>query len=249
MLQCTGFPGDAPPELVTPEAFARALDAYAPDVVTLAECPERETVLDIAARLGMACVVFPSPERWPGALLTKRRLLAAENCPHPAGVRPPEEFTRHWGRVVLEGDEGEAIALHSVHLHPSDAAVREREVLAVLEAVRADEREGARVVVQGDFNHRPDMPEYEWWWNAGLYDTFEPEDPGDGYTYRADIPMARLDYVWVDRTLAPRVVRGRPLAEPPFIPTEAQPWSLSDHIPQLAVIEPHPVEGRPRPRP
>lgn len=238
MLECTGFPAGAPAGAVTPDAFARALQAYAPDVVTLAECPEREVVLALAARLKMACVFFPSAERWPGALLTRLRLLVAENCPHPAGVRPVEDFTRHWGRALVESEDGEVVAVHSIHLHPSDAETREREVLAVLESARADRQAGLRVVVQGDFNHRPDMPEYEWWWNGGLYDTFEPEDPGDGYTYRSDIPMARLDYIWVDRVLAPRVVRGRPLAEPPFIPTEEQPWALSDHIPQLAVIEP-----------
>lgn len=243
VLECTGFPDGAPAHMVTPAAFAEALAGYAPDVVTLAECPERESVLAVAAHLEMACVFFPSAERWPGALLTRLPLLAAENCPHPSGVRPAADFTRHWGRALLlagggDGGGAEVVAVHSVHLHPSDGATREREVLAVLEAVRADREAGARVVVQGDLNHRPDMPEYEWWWNGGLYDTFEPEDPGEGYTYRSDIPMARLDYIWVDRELAPRVVRGRPLAEPPFVPTEEHPWALSDHIPQLAVIEP-----------
>ncbi len=241
VLQCTGYPEGAPADHVAPEAFAEALGAYAPDVVTLAECPDRETVLEIAARLRMACVFFPSADRSPGALLTRLRLVAAENCPHPAGARPPAEFTRHWGRAALLTEDGEPVVVHSVHLHPSDAEAREREVLAVLEAVRADLQSGARVVVQGDLNHRPDMPEYDWWWNGGLYDTFEPEDPGDGYTYRSDIPMARLDYIWVDRLLAQRVVRGRPLAEPPFVPTEGLPWALSDHIPQLAVIDAAPI--------
>src|SRR5690606_20461219 len=53
VLQCTGYPEGAPDDHVSPEAFAEALGAYAPDVVTLAECPDRETVLEIAARLRM----------------------------------------------------------------------------------------------------------------------------------------------------------------------------------------------------
>ncbi|MEX1022674.1 MAG: endonuclease/exonuclease/phosphatase family protein [Dehalococcoidia bacterium] len=246
VMKCTGYPPDAnghapDAHLATPEAYAAALAAYAPDIVTLAECPDEAAVEEIAARLGMRCVAFPSPGRWPGALLTRFDVVSADNCPHVAGERPPDDFTRHWGRAVLDVG-GTALAVHSVHLHPVDAAAREREVLAVLERVREDQREGAQVVVQGDFNHRPDMPEYQWWWNAGLFDTFEPDTGDDGHTYRSDLPMARLDYVWVERSLAERVVRGRPLNEPPFVPdASAGPsgrWALSDHIPQLAVIDP-----------
>lgn len=237
VLQCRGFPAGAPRQALSPAGFADALAAYAPDVITLAEAPERETTLEIARHLEMACAYFPSPGLWPGALLTRLRMLSAENCPHPLGVRPTEEFTRHWGRVTLAAETGERLVVHSVHLHPSNAEVREREVLAVLEAVRTDVQTGARVIVQGDLNHRPDMPEYEWWWNAGLFDTFEPEDPGDGCTYRSDVPMARLDYIWVDRALSSRVVRGRPLNERPFVPSHEEPWALSDHIPQFAAIE------------
>lgn len=246
VLQCTGFPAGAPAGMTSAAAYAEALGAYAPDVVTLAECPSEEVVGEIAERLGMRYAWFPSVGTarwgpWPGALLTRFAIEESVSCPHPAGARPEGEFTRHWGRVVLwTGDSvgaGERLVVHSIHLHSSDEAVREREVLAVLAAVRADVAEGeGPVVVQGDFNHRPEMREYEWWWNAGLFDTFEPEQ-GPGYTFRSDLPMARLDYVWVSRALQPRVVRGRALSEPPFVPGEGMPWALSDHVPQLAVVE------------
>jgi endonuclease/exonuclease/phosphatase family metal-dependent hydrolase len=236
VLQCTGYPEGAPPALGAPETFAQALGGYAPDIVTFAESPPEAVVATIAREMGMSHVFFPSTGRWPGALLTRFGIEAVEARRRGNDSRFPDEFTRHWGRVMLVTDGGERLVVHSIHLHPSDASIRGREVLAVLEAVRGEPAD-VHVVVQGDFNHRPDMPEYEWWGNAGLFDTFEP-DAGDGHTYRADLPMARLDYIWVGRTLASRVVRGRALAEPPFVPSAAVPWALSDHVPQIAVIEP-----------
>lgn len=239
VLQCTGYPpGSRRAEACDPERYARALAAYAPDVVTFCESPAPEVVEPIARALGMTALRFDSPERWPGTLLTTLGVVEAANCPLPGG-RPDDLFTRHWGRAVLRTHAGEEFVIHSAHLHPNDPTVREREVLTLLACMRPDLDGGRQVVLQGDLNHRPDMPEYEWWWNAGLFDTFEPEDGDPGYTYRSTQPLARLDYVWVGRSLCERVLRGRPLAEPPFIP-DSEPgvgFALSDHIPQFAIIE------------
>lgn len=239
VLQCTGYPPEArPPGGCEPRRYVHALDAYAPDLVTFCESPAREVSETIAASLGMTAVRFASPGDWPGTLLTALEVVEATNCPLPGG-RPDDLFTRHWGRAVLRGGDGAEYVVHSVHLHPSNAEVREREILALLGCLRTDLDRGRDVILQGDLNHRPDMPEYEWWWNAGLFDTFEPEDGSPGHTFRSTLPMARLDYVWVSRSLSERVLRGRPLAEPPFVPDLASGvgYALSDHVPQFAIIE------------
>jgi endonuclease/exonuclease/phosphatase family metal-dependent hydrolase len=158
VLQCTGFPPEArEPSACAPERYAAALAAYAPDLVTLCEAPDAGTVDALAGALRMTAIRFESPLRWPGALLTRLEIVEAANCPLP-GPRPEALFTRHWGRAVLRRPDRSELVVHSAHLHPGDAEVREREVLAILEAMRDDLLAGRDVVLQGDLNHRPDMP-------------------------------------------------------------------------------------------
>ncbi|MPZ99609.1 MAG: endonuclease/exonuclease/phosphatase family protein [Dehalococcoidia bacterium] len=243
VLQCTGYPAGIAPQHLDggadglPALFAEALAPLGADIVTLAEAPSEDVTDEIATRLGMTPVRFASPEAWPGALLTRLEVIESANCPVRDGGRPEALFTRHWGRALLGRPRGGRLVVHSAHLHPDDAAIREREITWLLEVIAQDMTAGYDVVLQGDLNHRPEMPEYRRWLAAGLVDTFAQAGTGEGHTYRSDLPMARLDYVFAGGALAERVREARVLTGAPFCAAAAgRPYALSDHVPVLAVF-------------
>ncbi len=246
VLQCSGFWSSDADERAArafpldeaAERFASALARFEPDIVTFCESPGVATTEAIAERLGLTCVTFSSPQRWPGTLMTRLEVIEAEP-PEPAAA---ELFTRHRGRVRLRLGGGEEIGLYSAHLHPSDQAIRAREQCALIAAIRDDLDAGRSVVLQGDLNHRPDMPEYARWSAAGLLDA--ARGAGDeAHSFRSDLPMARLDYIWAVGPIAERSIEAATLAEPPFTAAEGAPGAcvtgdppLSDHLPVLAVF-------------
>lgn len=217
--------------------IGRALQAYAPDIVTTSESRNEGAVAALAEAMGFSYVYFPSPGLWPGGLVTRYKILEAENCPL-GGKRRAELFTRHWGRAVLEMDEGEPLIVHSVHTFAGWADVRHWEVKQILDVVRRDLATGHSVIVQGDLNHTPNGPEYDLWLDAGLVDTFSQMhgDTDDGKTLLRPQPRARLDYVLAGGAIVDQLVEARPLYEDDFRLYEDRPdfVALSDHLPQLA---------------
>ena len=61
----------------------------------------KSVVKEIADRLGMKYVYFPSGQNWPGALLTRFEIVGSKNCPVVGGERPKDLFTRHWGMAEV----------------------------------------------------------------------------------------------------------------------------------------------------
>ena len=64
-----------------PKRLADELALYEPDIINFSESPEEAVVKEIADRLGMNNVVFPSGQNWPGALLTRFEIVDSKNCP------------------------------------------------------------------------------------------------------------------------------------------------------------------------
>lgn len=221
-------------------AIGEALEVYQPDIVTTSESRDEMAVATLADTLGFSCVFFTSPGVWPGGLMTRYSILESENCPL-GKKRRSEMFTRHWGRVVLEMDNGDPLIVHSVHTYAQWADVRCWEVKQILEVVTRDMATGHSVIVQGDLNHTPNGPEYALWLDAGLVDTFAHihGETADGKTLLRPQPRSRLDYVLAAGPISKRLVEARPLYEGDFRLYEEKPdfVSLSDHLPQLAQFE------------
>jgi endonuclease/exonuclease/phosphatase (EEP) superfamily protein YafD len=244
VLQCSGFWSRDAEERAArafsadeaAERFASALAPFEADIVTLCESPAPAVSEAIAATLGLRCITFPSPRDWPGTLMTRLEVgQVAEQPPR----RAKDVFTRHRGIARLRLDDGTELGLHSAHLHPNDDEVRAREQRDLLASIREDLEAGRSVLLQGDLNHRPDMPEYEGWAAAGLVDAAAGAGE-EAHSFRADLPMARIDYVWAGGPLATRRVAARTLVEPPFTALTAEDPAtppLSDHLPVLAEFD------------
>jgi endonuclease/exonuclease/phosphatase family metal-dependent hydrolase len=223
-----------------PQRLALELALYQPDVVSFQEAPPEKVVAAIAKELQMNHAFFAGG--WNGAVLSRFEIIDPRNCPLTSwGQRPPDLFTRHWGRATLRA-HGRDIAFFSAHLHPSDAAVRKREVSEVLKVMAGNLEKGEPVLFQGDLNHPPTGPEYPRWTGAGLVDLFsklqEPGSPKNSFSSYQ--PAKRIDYIWVSEPLARRAKECRILYERAFRPNPDDPrsFALSDHLPVMAGFEP-----------
>jgi endonuclease/exonuclease/phosphatase family metal-dependent hydrolase len=220
--------------------FALELGLYQPDIVSFQESPGEQVVADIAEKAGLRhhCF-FHSGQAWPGAILSRYRIVEYQNCPLKSfAARPPDLFTRHWGRAVLETDGGELV-VYSAHLFPGDSSRRAPEVREMLEVMAADLQSGRSMLLQGDLNHKPDGPEYKRWTEAGLIDTFTAKGVGQPYTIPSHGVEARIDYIWAHGPLTEHLSECRVLYEGAFRTNPDDPGSvaLSDHVPVMATFE------------
>ncbi len=219
--------------------LAMELALYEPDIINFSESPSKELTIEVAELLGMNHVRFPSGGNWPGTLLSKFEITESQNVPMK-GQRPKDLFTRHWGRATIKLPNGNPLIVHSAHLYPtSDPTIRLKEVRAMIESMEPDLDAGRLILLIGDLNHGPDTEEYKLWIDAGWVDTFAKVGEGEGPTIKADIPKWRIDYVMAAGPIADRVIESSPLFEGAFRLNinDKQSFSLSDHLPQLAVFE------------
>jgi len=245
IYNCSGWPKDSPLAQKAVEAgqmpkrLAQELVLYKPDIINFSESPKEAVVQEIAQRLGMNYVDFPSGQNWPGALLSRFDIIRADNCPVVGGERPQDLFTRHWGMAEVRIADGKSVVVHSAHLHPSDSQIRKREIAQMVESMKPQLRENRSMLLMGDLNHTPQADEYSLWKRSGWIDTFARLGRGEGPTIKADEPTRRIDYVWAAGPIGKRVVESKPLFQGAFRTNPADPrsFALSDHLPQLAVFE------------
>lgn len=247
VYECTGWPKDrerahqATAQGQMPQRFAMELALHSPDIINLSEAPKEPVVAEIARLLKMNYVFFPSGGKWPGAILTRHKIVRSANAPDLHSTDDKTLFTRHWGMAELELTGGKSLVVHSAHLHPSDSAVRQREIAAMLASMKGDLAARRSMILMGDLNHEPLPPEYDLWLKGGWVDGFSVVKEGGGqqFTFAGDDLKRRIDYVFAAGPLARSIVESRPLSEGAFRLNTADPlaFSLSDHFPQLCVFE------------
>ncbi len=219
--------------------LAMELALHEPDIVNFSESPKEELTKEVAERLGMYHVRFPSGGNWPGTLLSKFEISEPQNAP-TQGERPKELFTRHWGRALVNLPGGDSLIVHSAHLFPAaDPTIRLKEIRAMIETMKPDLDAGKSMLLLGDLNHGPDSDEYKAWMDAGWVDTFAKVGEGDGSTFAADRPQKRIDYIMAAGPIGGRVTEARPLFEGAFRLNinDDESFALSDHLPQLAAFD------------
>jgi endonuclease/exonuclease/phosphatase family metal-dependent hydrolase len=199
------------------EGTADAIRASAADIVALQEVDvhwaERSSFVDQASALGARLkmqVRFARIYSVPGAsasqlprefgvaLLSKypivrwsndtlTRLSTQEANPVPAPMPGLLDAT-----IDVRGT---MVRVFNTHLdYRSDPRVRERQVGEMLERIGAMSQP---TIAFGDMNAKPDAPELQPLLHR-LRDTW-PSGSGPGFTYPADVPAQRIDYVLVSR--------------------------------------------------
>ena len=191
------------------ERMAEVIEAESPDIIALQEVSRGwvvngsvDMLVWLSQRLGMDYVWGPAADSvWGNALLSRFPIIAFENYPMPNNdaIRLDRGFLT--ARVDLGG--GEVLDVVSTHFHAgsADSAIRVPQAMAVLEVVDPERT----TVLIGDLNAPPGDPEMLLLERAGLNDAFVVSGAtGEGFTYRADRPRRRIDYVWLSPDLQAR---------------------------------------------
>ncbi|HEX5475173.1 MAG TPA: endonuclease/exonuclease/phosphatase family protein [Vicinamibacterales bacterium] len=90
----------------------------------------------------------------------------------------------------------------NTHLDPSnDDTYRRQEVQDLLHLVRQRLAAGLPMIVGGDFNSTPDNAVQQTLRAAGLRDAWTECGQGDGFTYPANAPAKRIDYLFLTGNL------------------------------------------------
>jgi len=214
------------------DATAAVIRAQHPDVVALQEVGRhwsadsdfRDQAAELGAMLDMEHVFGANLDRDPPkpgaprrqygtAILSAQPLLDSEHFLLPRASADNEQR----GLLMADIDaEGGPFRVYNAHLGVS-ADDRRLQVEAIL-----SETEKAAVphALVGDLNARPDAPELAALF-ARLRDAWSVAGEGDGFTFPASAPKARIDYVLVSPQLRVDAVRV------PALPG-------SDHLPLVA---------------
>jgi len=85
----------------------------------------------------------------------------------------------------------------NTHLDPAEGQARAQEVSRLAEAVKDQLAAAAPLLVGGDLNSTPDSPVLAPLKSTGLRDAWSECGSGDGFTYPADKPAKRIDYLFL----------------------------------------------------
>ena len=191
------------------ESLAKVIEAEDPDIVALQEVSRGWVVngsVDmlswLSQRLDMDYVWGPASDPvWGNAVLSRFPITEFQNheMPNNDVIRLDRSYLT--ANVDLGG--GETLDVVATHFHAGDedSPIRVPQARAVLDAIDSDRT----MVLIGDLNAHPDHPEMLLMSAAGLLDTFVSSGaPGNGFTYPADAPWKRIDYIWSSPDLKAR---------------------------------------------
>jgi endonuclease/exonuclease/phosphatase family metal-dependent hydrolase len=154
--------------------------------------------------------------RWPIAQQTLMRLRVEPPQRRSGGSYEP----RGAQRVIVRAPTGDLVVINT-HLDASrEDHYRRQEIVPVLALARHAE---SLVLVGGDFNSTPESEVQADVRSGGLRDAWLTCGRGDGFTYPADTPMKRIDYLYL--TGATRCTRA-----------EVVETTASDHRPLLVAV-------------
>jgi endonuclease/exonuclease/phosphatase family metal-dependent hydrolase len=258
VLGLTGFRAqDAAAQLGPPgseASTARWVEAFSGlgcDLLALQEGVAHEWIREIARRGGWHVATIPSPQSWPGHVLSRHPIRASRVFSHAGpGSSREDPFSRCLGAALVElPGIGECwmVVLHAFPDRPEtppSESLQRRQLEARLLGPPLDELIGTArpMIVCGDFNSDAeeqlhDVLRDRGFQNAmGLAGGLEPT-----FGKHGDRPehIYVLDHLYLDPTLAPLFASARVVRDEGFwYPGPEQPgrWVLSDHLPVVAEL-------------
>jgi len=208
------------------EAIAQVIERSGADIIGFEEI-SRTRLMDggtdmptwLARRLEMNYLFQGTEEpTWGNAILTRYPILDSGQ-----GTLPREGtlIGRGYLWALLDIGEDDPLLVITTHLHhlEDEGQVRQVQVPVILEFW--DGRDPA--ILLGDFNAEPGSPEMELIAAAGLHDAWGEAGTGPGYTWPAQDPYQRIDWLWLSPSLQ-------------ALDTEVLQTEASGHRPVIAEI-------------
>jgi endonuclease/exonuclease/phosphatase family metal-dependent hydrolase len=204
------------------DLVARAIRSAAPDVAMLQECGSRRSLRRFAGALEME---FASSHR---AFNRVRNAVLWRPEWRLAGVdvrdltRASRTLRRGFVAVRLRrmGVRVVAVSAH-LGLVPGERRGHAQELTDYLAGAEG------RVIVGADLNEGPDGPAARWV-SERLFDLFGQAGGGDGATFPAHAPTARIDFLFAGEGVAPVAT---------WVPASPMLAQASDHLPVLADVD------------
>jgi endonuclease/exonuclease/phosphatase family metal-dependent hydrolase len=210
-----------------PEAIARVIGSYEPDIVALQEV-SRGWLLNgstdlatwLAHRLEMQVLFQGTADPvWGNALLTRLPILESGSAPLPlAGTRLPRGYL--W--ATIDAGLPEPLLVIVTHLHHVESEHGPR--LAQVPVLLDFWNERPYSILLGDLNSEPSYEEMQMIAEVGFIDSWAEAGEGLGLTWPAVDPFERIDWIWHTQDLRA---------------TEAivQDTAASDHRPLFVKLE------------
>jgi endonuclease/exonuclease/phosphatase family metal-dependent hydrolase len=194
------------------QRVAELVDSTDADIVLLQEVDRgtaRSGNVDQVAALqqatGFDAAFGPSLARYDGgeygiAVLSRWGIGLRQTTPlsvAPAQARAGGSAEPRVALLMLTSSRIGTFRAINTHLDPSDAQARGQEIGRLVGLFKEQPPSGPPIVVGGDFNATPDDAGLEPLRAAGLRDAWTECGSGDGFTYPADKPVRRIDYLFL----------------------------------------------------
>lgn len=171
----------------------------------------------LSQRLDMPYVSGPTAgPLWGNAILSKYAITDYNNC-----ELPPDGLCIERGFTTATIDTGGfSLQIIAVHLHhvEEDSDIRQIQVPVILNYWGNSQN----TIILGDLNARPNTPEMDLFYQAGLLDTLAGHP--EALTFHSAGPYERIDYIWLSPDI--HLVES-------YIPFS----QASDHLAVVAVID------------
>ena len=210
------------------EAMARLMENQQADVLTLQEVSRGWVVngsVDMAVwlswRLGVpATFTSTSGLDWGHALFSRYPVIRHDEFALPPPGLP---LSRGFAYHEIDVGDGQPLLLINTHLHhiSTDTSIREQQVASILHFLEGNPMR--RLILTGDLNSQPMEPALLGLQAAGLRDLIEEAGLQPGFTFPADEPTRRIDYILASPDIGLRQLT---------IPSDA----ISDHLGVSATI-------------
>lgn len=210
------------------EKLASNIEALSPDIVALQEISRgwlisgRVDMLGwLSQRLGMHYVYGATAgPLWGNAILSRYEITEWESVTLPSEGLAIE---RGFISAEIKISDGKYLNIIATHFHhvENGSDVRQQQAGVLLDQW---DNAGATVIM-GDLNANPDAPEIQMFKTAGLIDVLSIIEPPPAYTFHADEPYERIDYIWMSPEMEAQDI-------------QVYPSTASDHLAIMATVYP-----------
>ena len=248
VLGLTGYPADVaaceigrPGEASSSDHFAGVFEGLDADVLALQEGVAHSIVQGIARRFGRHLATFPSPQSWPGHVLSRFPVVESRTLSHVVADDSLPRFSRTAGAALLQVSSDQQLWVVCVHLHPGDVELRAREGTLLWERLQGLLPFCENAVVLGDFNCEVDEPVHGHLRDSGFVNAMAAAGGGLQLTMdTADIHDWKIDHIYLSSGLGSRLTSAAIIRDVGFRTDPPRPegaWDHSDHLPVQADLD------------
>lgn len=248
VLGLTGYPSDVaagvigrPGDASSSDHFAGVFAGLNADVLALQEGVAHPVAQGIARRMGRHLATFPSPQSWPGHVLSRFPVVESRTLSHVVADDSLPRFSRTAGAALLQVSSHRQLWVVCLHLHPGDVDLRAREGELLWERLGGLLPFCEHAVVLGDFNCEVDEPVHGRLRDLGFVNAMATAGGGLQLTMdTADIHERKIDHIYLSPALASCLTSAAVVRDAGFRTDPPRPdgaWDHSDHLPVRAEID------------